>query len=155
MSAIRPATPADSEAILRIAKAIGLFSDEELAGLRGMLEGHFSEEQPAGQWLVAADAMVYGVAFYAPEPFTHGAWNLYFLAVDPARQRHGTGAALVAAVEATLRAKQQRLLLVETSALPALAQARAFYPRQGFVEEARIRDYYKAEDDKIIFRKLL
>jgi hypothetical protein len=32
---------------------------------------------------------------------------------------------------------------------------RSFYRKSGYGEEARIREFYKAGDDKIIFRKAL
>jgi ribosomal protein S18 acetylase RimI-like enzyme len=47
------------------------------------------------------------------------------------------------------------VLLVETSGLPAFARARAFYRARGFDEEARIRDFYAAGEDKIVFWKAL
>ena len=58
-------------------------------------------------------------------------------------------------VEKTLTEKGERLLLVETSGLPNFEMTRKFYRKQGYEEEAKIRDYYKAGDDKIIFRKAL
>ncbi len=86
---------------------------------------------------------------------TQGTWNLLLLAVHPNQQRQGVGAALMHRVEAMLEALGQRILLVETSGLPAFAGTRAFYGRIGYLEEARIRDYYQAGDDKIVFRKTL
>jgi ribosomal protein S18 acetylase RimI-like enzyme len=41
-------------------------------------------------------------------------------------------------------------LLVETSSLAEQDGARAFYRRQGFVEEARIRDFYADREDKVV-----
>lgn len=71
----------------------------------------------------------------------------------PADQRRGVGTALIGHVERELAAGGQRLLLVETSGLPAYARARAFYARCGYDQEARIRDFYA--DDKVVFRKAL
>jgi ribosomal protein S18 acetylase RimI-like enzyme len=58
-------------------------------------------------------------------------------------------------MENALRANGQRLLLVETSGLPIYERTRAFYAKCGYEEEARIRDFYTAGDDKIVFRKAL
>ena len=58
-------------------------------------------------------------------------------------------------IEKKLAKRGERVLLVETSGLPNLAQVRSFYCKQGYEEEARIREFYKAGDDKIIFRKAL
>ena len=58
-------------------------------------------------------------------------------------------------VEQALRERGQRVLLVETSGTDALALTRTFYLNHGFDEEARIREYYRAGDDKVIYRKAL
>ena len=48
-----------------------------------------------------------------------------------------------------------RLLLVETSSLARFDTARAFYRSSGFIEEARIRDFYAVGDHKLVLRKSL
>ncbi len=48
-----------------------------------------------------------------------------------------------------------RLLLVETSGVAGFAGQRRFYRKLGFRREARIRDYYQAGDDKVVFAKSL
>ncbi len=67
-------------------------------------------------WLVSADAT--GFAFAAPERLTEGTWNLLALAVRPDRQGAGLGSALIHAVEAALRQRGARLLLIETLGTP-------------------------------------
>jgi hypothetical protein len=54
-----------------------------------------------------------------------------------------------------LRARGERVLLIETSGLGSFARTGVFYRKQGYDEEARIREFYGAGDDKIIFRKAL
>ena len=54
-----------------------------------------------------------------------------------------------------LKARAARLLIVDTSSLPAFDGARAFYPALGFREEARIRDFWTDGDDKVTFAKRL
>ena len=58
-------------------------------------------------------------------------------------------------VEEDLRARGQRLLLVETSSTPQYDRTRAFYDKLGYEEEARVRDYWEAGDDLVLFRKAL
>lgn len=104
-------------------------------------------------WLTDDDGSPVGVAYYAPERLTEGAWNLYLIAIHPDRQGQGRGAALLRYVEDALAARGERILLVETSGVPEFEYQRAFYRKCGYEEEARIRDFYKAGDDKVIFRK--
>lgn len=42
-----------------------------------------------------------------------------------------------------------------TSGLASFERTRAFYRKCGYDEEARIRDFYRAGDDKIVYRKAL
>lgn len=58
-------------------------------------------------------------------------------------------------VEDALRASGQRVLLVETSGLPAFALTRKFYVKCGYEKEAQVRDYYAPGDDMVLFRKVL
>ena len=91
-----------------------------------------------------------GYACAGPTPATEGTFDLYWLAVDPASQGKGVGRMLVQAVEADLRARGARLLLVETSSRPDYESTRAFYTRCGYTEAARIRDFYAPADDRIM-----
>jgi ribosomal protein S18 acetylase RimI-like enzyme len=94
-------------------------------------------------------------AYYEPARATDGTWYLTLIAVRREVQGQGRGAALLHDVEHLLQAQGQRVLLVETSGLPAFARTRTFYTKCGYVEEARVRDYYAAGDDMVLFRKVL
>jgi hypothetical protein len=54
-----------------------------------------------------------------------------------------------------LVARGARLLIIETSGLASFERTRAFYRALGYDEEARIREFFKAGDDKVVFRKAL
>lgn len=153
---IRPARPDDTDALLAIAEASGLFQPHEVEAVGGMLAAHFAGDLgPDHHWLTDDDDGLAAVAYYAPEPFADGVWNLYMLAVHPDRQGGGRGAALVRHVEGELAAGGARVLLIETSGTDAFERQRAFYRRLGYAEEARIRDYYGPGDDKVVFWKSL
>jgi ribosomal protein S18 acetylase RimI-like enzyme len=91
-----------------------------------------------------------GYACYGHTPSTEGTYDLYWLAVDPALQGRGIGRALVRDVEERLRVRGARLLVVETSSRPDYAATRSFYARSGYVEAARVRDFYAPADDRIV-----
>lgn len=151
--AVRPLARHDLPALRAVIDATGLFPGHLLDG---MAEAHLAG--PAGEetWLTAdRDGIPEALAYAAAERMTDGTWNMLLIAVDPSRQRQGMGAALVMEVEALLRARGARLLLVETSGLPEFDGARRFYRNLGFAEEGRIRDYYRDGEDKIIFAKTL
>jgi GNAT superfamily N-acetyltransferase len=154
--AIRPVAPGDVPALKAVIHGTGLFPS---ALLDDMLADFLSGE--AGDALrLTADGAGGGagpvaVAYAAPERMTPGTWNPSLIAVHPGRQSRGVGAALVRHVEHTLTARGARVLLVETSGLPAFARTRAFYRREGYAEEARIRAFYAAGEDEVVFWKAL
>lgn len=119
-----------------------------------MLSDYFSSSDER-LWLVDDDSGAVGVAYCEMERMTDEAWNLQLIAIRPDRQGQGRGATLLRYVEQTLTARGGRVLLVETSGLPDFERTRAFYAKCGYEQEARIRDFYAAGDDKIVFRKVL
>lgn len=153
---IRDATAADRAALISVARDTGLFDERELAEFSGMIAAYFAGDLEDHAWLVVDDdGVVVGAAYYAPEPMTRGVWNLYFIGLRPSHQGGGRGAALLARVERALRRRGQRVLLVETSGTSGFEATRAFYRKNGYAEEARIRDYYAPGDDKFVFWKAL
>jgi hypothetical protein len=52
-----------------------------------------------------------------------------------------------------IRRRGGLLVLVETASKESYARTRRFYQSLGYCEIARIRDYYRTGDDKIIYAK--
>ena len=154
---IRAAKLDDLAALVAVEAAVGLLAPGDPDGIGRLLIDYCNGDLCKDHCVVTglADGKPVGVAYYAPERVTDGTWNTYLIAVHPHVQRQGHGTTLMRHIEKTLRAGGGRLLLVETSSLPRFESARAFYRRCGFEHEARVRDFYSAGEDKIIFRKLL
>ena len=153
---IRSVLPSDTDDALALCEASSLFQPDELAEVREMLGAALDGSLgPDHHWLVDDDDGLASVAYLAPETFAEGVWNLHLIAVDPACQGEGRGTAMLRHVEDGLAERGERLLLIETSGLGSFEQTRAFYRKNGYDEEARIRDFYEAGDDKVVFRKAL
>jgi ribosomal protein S18 acetylase RimI-like enzyme len=151
---IRPTEKADSAAVLEILRASAQFDADGLAFVRDTLDEHLNHPGPA-IWPTADDGEPVGVACCALEPVASGTWNLLMLWTRKDRHGQGFGKQLVAHLESELQGRVARLLIVETSGLPAFAVARWFYVRSGFKHEASIKDFFAAGDDKLIFTKSL
>lgn len=149
---IRPIATADVPGLKLLIDATGLFPSSMLDG---MIAGYLSGDVAGDIWLTLDDGDTQAIAYCAPERMTEGTWNLYLIAVHPGKQSKGIGATLLRHLEVLLQAKCERILLVETSGLPDYARTRAFYLKCGYHQEARIRDFYQAGEDKIVFRKVL
>jgi ribosomal protein S18 acetylase RimI-like enzyme len=151
---IRPTISDDTPALIALADATGLFQPDQLQELSEMLADYFSS---GGDhfWITDDNEGAVGVAYCQPEPMTDRTWNLQLIAVRLDRQGKGRGSNLLRHVEQMLTARGARVLLVETSGLPSFERTRTFYTKCGYEEEARIRDFYAAGDDKVVFRKVL
>ena len=153
---IRPATPEDAAAVIEIVISAEMFSAEDAWFLEGMMAEYFDSNGEEGHVCVVDDKDgPLGVAYYQPKTAADRVWDLTMIAVQPANQGRGRGAAMLRHVEEDLRTRDQRLLLVETSGLPQYDRTRAFYVKCGYEEEARIRDFWEAGDDMVLFRKAL
>lgn len=150
---IRPTIETDFDALIAIATASGLFEPDQTELLSKMLQSPSEHDV----WFTDDDDGngPVGVAYMAPEKMTHGTWNLYWIALHPNHQRSGRGKAILRHVENWLTARGERLLLVETAGIDEFEYVREFYVNNGFEAEARIRDFYDAAVDKVVFRKVL
>ncbi|MEM9277255.1 MAG: GNAT family N-acetyltransferase [Pseudomonadota bacterium] len=149
----RLASSEDMNAIGRIAGKTELFPPEMLPE---MASDFLNNSKSNEIWLVCEDNNeVIGFCYTVPEELTDGTWNMLALAVDPASQGSGAGSAIVSELERILSNRKQRLLIVDTSGTDAFSLTREFYSKNEYEEEARIRDYWAANDDKITFRKAL
>lgn len=150
---IRPTLAADIPAMEVVLDATGLFPSEMLAD---MIAGYLADQVEGEIWLSCdVDGVVQGFCYARAEALTDGTWNMLAIAVAPSCQGLGCGGAICARLEATLASQGQRILIADTSGTDDFQQARAFYAKQGYSEEARIRDFWQAGDDKVTFRKAL
>lgn len=145
---IRPSTAADIPGLALVLEDTQLFPVEMLPDML---------ENPDGGILLTAvqEGEALGLCYAKPELLADGVWNMLALGVRTAAHGKAIGTALVADLESRLRASGVRMMIVETSGMPEFAQARGFYTAKGYTQEAVIRDYWDAGDDKVIFRKLL
>lgn len=149
---IEPTVPSDLPDLQVVLDLTELFPSELLAD---MIAPSLSGDSDA-LWLTCRiDGKAVGFCYCKPEALTDRTWNMLALAVRPDLQGRKLGSALVAATGARLRESGQRLLIVETSGAEAFANTRRFYAGNGFDMEARIRDFWAADDDKVVFRKSL
>ncbi|HKR63186.1 MAG TPA: N-acetyltransferase [Thermoanaerobaculia bacterium] len=159
---IRPAVAADRARIHEILVATARFTRQEIgwamdlvdAALerpeRGEYTAHVLEEPDSGP-----HRTVQGYVLFGPTPMTEGVFDLYWIAVDPRQQGQGFGQVLLRFVENEVRRQSGRMLLIETSSKRSYAPTIRFYQRAGYREISRIKDFYRIEDDKVVFCKQL
>lgn len=149
---IRPVISQDLPALKVVIDANDLFPSDMLDE---MIADYLTNEDSNDYWVTYDDGQPVAIAYCAPERMTTGTWNLYLIAVHPDFQQEGRGGSVLRYIEQKLAANGARILLIETSGLKSFEGTREFYRKCGYEEEATIREFYQAGEDKIIFRKLL
>ena len=114
-----------------------------------------TDDSADGRWLMADGSRrsLQGFACYGATPATDRTYDLYWIAVDRRAQGSGCGSQLLTEVERRLEALHARMLVVETSSRSDYTATRGFYLRRGYVEAARVREFYAPADDRIILTK--
>lgn len=150
---IRPTKEDDLPDIVSL--AADFFKESEVACIRELLEVYlYKPGQKDYVFLSYKDSgRTIGFVCYGPTPLTEATYDLYWICVDRDYQSRGVGSALLAEVEAQLRKRGARLLLVETSSTKDYLPARRFYKQHGFQKEAIIKDFYALGDDLMIYSK--
>jgi GNAT superfamily N-acetyltransferase len=153
---IRPLQKRDRAAIARIVHSVGNFTPEEEACAMELVDVVL-DRPGQGDYLCLAAAgeneEVRGYVLFGPVPLAAGVYDLYWIAVDPGTQGRGVGRALVQSLEDWVRGREGRLIVIETSSKPGYENTNRFYGELGYETLARIRDFYRPGDDKIVYGK--
>lgn len=155
---IRPVDPRDRERINDILVATARFTDEEVTCAMELVDSALQHPEK-GDYLVhvveSPDKTVQGYVCFGATPLTDGVFDLYWIAVDPRQQGQGFGQVLLRFVETEVRNSSGRMLLIETSSKESYGPTLRFYEQSGYAEISRIKDFYRIEDDKVVFCKRL
>jgi GNAT superfamily N-acetyltransferase len=139
MTSIKKVNESDKANVISLAQRSGLFNDEGIALIRERLEHYFQGNDDL--WFASEEETFSGALYCAPEVMTDGTWNVLMLIVSQDTRGQGHGRALMSHVETALKELGARLMIVETSSVDGFERARAFYPRCGYAEEARVKNF--------------
>lgn len=92
-----------------------------------------------------------GYVCYVKAACTLTTYEIYWLCVDPLYQHAGLGKQLVEKVMEAMQREGGCKLVVQTAGREKYAPTQRFYLSCGFVEEARIKDYYAPGDDTLFY----
>jgi ribosomal protein S18 acetylase RimI-like enzyme len=144
-------SPTDRPRIVEILRGSRVFTREEIGVALELFDDMGDDYFFLGAF--SPEEVLAGYACWGPTPAADRTWDLYWIAVDSPLQGAGIGTKLLAEVERRLVSQRARMLIAETSSRSDYAPTRAFYTRRGYVEAARVRDFYAPGDDRIIFVK--
>jgi ribosomal protein S18 acetylase RimI-like enzyme len=147
---------ADRQPVLELIRATGFFTPDEVKVAEELIDIYLQQPDQRDYFIVVVvneQGRVAGYMTYGPTPLTEGTWDLYWIAVSPADQGKGYGQQLVRWLEEEVRKRKGRLIIIETSSQPKYEPTRKFYEKLGYAEVARIPDFYRPGDDRVIFGK--
>ncbi len=156
---IRPALPADRERILEILTSTARFTAQEIGWAMELVDLAFAGRKEYEIHVLdspdSGPGAIQGYVCFGPTPKSVGVFDLYWIAVDAREQGRGFGQLLLRFVENEVRRQNGRMLLIETSSKQSYAKTLRFYESAGYEEISRIKDFYRIEDDKVVFCKHL
>ncbi len=155
---IRRFEKSDVLPLTEIVKATNVFRPEEIDVAVELME--ITAEKPNDEEYILFTSVdesgsVLGYYCVGPTPMTVSTFDLYWIAVDPRRHGKGVGHQLLEHCESLVKSKGGTLIMVETSSLPKYAATNHFYKRHQYTESARVKAYYAAGDDLIVYSKHL
>jgi ribosomal protein S18 acetylase RimI-like enzyme len=150
--------PGDIAAVEAIVRAAGVFSEEEIAIARELVEDNLDRGSIAsGYHFLFADGTngLDGYTAFGPIPGTDRRCELYWIAVEKAAQRTKLAQRLLKASEDEVRNMGGVMMIAETSTRPDYMPAQKFYRSQGYALLADIPDWHADGDGLAIFGKRL
>jgi len=157
---IRAVETRDRSRLEEIVKASVNFNQEEVKTALELVGEALENGEESGYIIkiiesTGSSLSIAGYACYGPTPLTQGVYDLYWIVIDPTAQGKGFGRTLIADVEQDVLRRGGRMLLIETSSQDSYDGTIRFYEKSGYREVARVRDFYRIGDDKLIFSKNL
>jgi ribosomal protein S18 acetylase RimI-like enzyme len=153
---IRPMEARDKDAVVGLVRATGFFTEPEVAVAEELMDISLGRPEKGDYRVVVVENEAKGIAGYmtwGPTPLAEDAYDLYWMAVAPAEQGKGRGKELVRWLEAEVARRDGRVIIIETSSQPKYHGTRRFYIDLGYKEVARVPDFYRAGDDRVIYAK--
>lgn len=153
---IRYMEKSDKETVMDVLSSTGMFIHEEIKVAEELIDVYLDQPNQKDYVSIVIEnkfKQVVGYLCYGPTPLTYGTFDLYWMVVKPQEQNRGYGKKLVKWLENKIKEESGRLIIIETSSQPKYEPTRQFYLKLGYSEVARIADFYKQGDDRMIYVK--
>jgi GNAT superfamily N-acetyltransferase len=153
---IRPMEARDKGPVLGLVRATGFFTEAEVGVAEELMDAYLDQPGQEDYHVVVVENEAGDVAGYltwGPTPLAEDAYDLYWMAVAPSEQGRGRGKELVRWLEDEVRRRNGRVIIIETSSQPKYRGTRQFYIDLKYREVARVPDFYRAGDDRVIYAK--
>jgi ribosomal protein S18 acetylase RimI-like enzyme len=152
---LRPLRAEDRPLIQQVLRQTEHFSEMEIEIALELVDAVINKTDLSYQFIVAEKPGGHfaGYGCWGKTPLTLATYDIYWIAVSPVYQGQGVGSQLLHYMETQIMKDQGRLIIVETSSSEVYQDTRAFYLKRGYILESQIKDFYKPEDDKVVYSK--
>jgi ribosomal protein S18 acetylase RimI-like enzyme len=155
---IRPLQAKDRQRIQEIVHSVGNFNEADIQIAMELIDDVIAKEDKSDYIIYVLEddeQIVRAYVCYGQTPLTDHTYDFYWMAIDPNHQRKGLGLRLFQFVEEQVRDRGGKLLMCETSSQETYARVIKLYERLGYQPVARIKNFYREGDDKLIYMKEL
>jgi len=152
---IRRTEERDRDQIISWIEGTNLFGPHEIMVAREILDDVISKG-PQGHYQSFTAEMgrkARGWVCFGSTPCTVNRYDIYWLIVAPESQGRGIGKTLLRYAESSIVNRGGRMIIIETSSRAGYEGTRRFYMGRGYLETARVKDFYAEDDDRIIYMK--
>ncbi len=152
---LRTIQPGDLDALRKVGESCAVFRPDELSAALERVIAALDKTTAKTHYALVAErgGNVVGGVCFGPVACTDAALQLHWIVAMPESQRRGVGWQLLQAVEAHVKTANVKVLLAETSSMPAAAQARQFFLRQGFRLVGDVPDFYREGEARMTYAK--
>jgi len=155
---IRTLQPSDRSRLEQIIDSTQNFNIADKAVAMELIDDAISKG-PASDYIIEVlendEAFVVAYVCFGQTPLTEHTFDFYWMVIDSSHQRHGLGYMLFQHVEKQVRGRGGKLLMCETSSLEGYERVLRLYEKLGYQPVARIKNFYRDGDDKLIYMKEL
>lgn len=150
---IRTLLSHDREPIVNILISTKFFSEEEVSIAKEILDIYIDDQNQKDYLMYVSEEndLVTGYVCIGKTPATVGTFDLYWIAVDPSIQGKGVGTQLFNYIKNQIKELAGNLIIAETSSTEKYISTQKFYEAKGFQLFTRIKNYYKPNDDLMIY----
>lgn len=156
---IRELQKKDRKDLISVINSIPIFNDEEkntaVELIDETLENEEKDEYDYSIFIYEFDKKAAGYYCIGKRYMTEGTYDLYWIVVDSDLHGKGIGRKLLKHAEEFIKEKKGYLVIAETSSQPSYEATRKFYHSNDYEVLADIKNFYKVNDNLIIFGKYL
>lgn len=156
---IRRLVKKDRADLVKVIKSIDIFKPDEkkiaIELIDETLENDEKDEYDYNIFIYEYDNKAVGYHCIGKRYMTEGTYDLYWIVVDSEYHGKGIGKKLLKQAEEFIKEQRGYLVIAETSSQPSYKATRKFYHSNDYEVLADIKNFYKVNDNLIIFGKYL